>query len=73
MDLKQIASCKAQGTIIEAKQDRGGSMTSLLIQKGTLKVGDYITCGKVYGRIKRMVDDYGKFVKTAGPSDAVEI
>ena len=65
---------KAKGPVIEAKLDKGrGSVASLLIQNGTLNVGDSILVGSTYGRIRAMFDDRGKKIKSAGPSIPVEI
>lgn len=65
---------KAKGTVIEAKLDKGrGSVASLLIQNGTLNVGDSILVGSTYGRIRAIFDDRGKKIKSAGPSIPVEI
>ena len=65
---------KAKGTVIEAKLDKGrGSVASLLIQNGTLNVGDSILVCSTYGRIRAMFDDRGKKIKSAGPSIPVEI
>ena len=65
---------KAKGTVIEAKLDKGrGSVASLLIQNGTLNVGDSILVGSTYGRIRAMFDERGKKIKSAGPSIPVEI
>ncbi len=65
---------KAKGTVIEAKLDKGrGAVATLLIQNGTLHVGDSILVGSTYGRIRAMFDDKGKSIKNAGPSIPVEI
>ncbi len=65
---------KAKGTVIEAKLDKGrGAVATLLIQNGTLNVGDSILVGSTYGRIRAMFDDKGKSIKNAGPSIPVEI
>ena len=65
---------KAKGTVIEAKLDKGrGPVATLLIQNGTLHVGDSILVGSTYGRIRAMFDDKGKTIKSAGPSIPVEI
>ncbi len=65
---------KAKGTVIEAKLDKGrGAVASLLIQNGTLHVGDSILVGSTYGRIRAMFDDNGKKIKEAGPSIPVEV
>ena len=73
-ELKADPNRKAKGTVIEAKLDKGrGSVASLLIQNGTLNVGDSILVGSTYGRIRAMFDDRGKKIKSAGPSIPVEI
>ena len=73
-ELKADANRKAKGTVIEAKLDKGrGAVASLLIQNGTLNVGDSILVGTTYGRIRAMFDDMGKKIKSAGPSIPVEI
>ncbi|NLP50521.1 translation initiation factor IF-2 [Bacillus sp. RO1] len=64
----------AQGTVIEAQLDKGrGSVATLLVQKGTLRVGDPIVVGNTFGRVRAMVNDLGRRVKEAGPSTPVEI
>ncbi len=64
----------AFGTVIEAQLDKGrGPVASLLVQSGTLKVGDNIVVGTFYGRVRQMRDDLGNLIKTAGPSTPVEI
>ncbi|MFC7784329.1 MULTISPECIES: translation initiation factor IF-2 [unclassified Rossellomorea] len=64
----------AQGTVIEAQLDKGrGSVATLLVQNGTLKVGDPIVVGNTFGRVRAMVNDLGRRVKEAGPSAPVEI
>ena len=65
---------KSKGTVIEAKLDKGrGAVASLLIQNGTLHVGNSILVGSTYGRIRAMFDDMGKKIKSAGPSIPVEV
>ncbi|MDZ7547922.1 translation initiation factor IF-2, partial [Clostridium perfringens] len=65
---------KAKGTVIEAQLDKGrGPVATLLVQNGTLHVGDSILVGSTYGRIRAMFDDKGKSIKSAGPSIPVEI
>ncbi|PAK71865.1 translation initiation factor IF-2, partial [Lentilactobacillus parakefiri] len=62
------------GTVIEAELDKSrGPAASLLVQNGTLNVGDSIVVGNTYGRIRAMVNDLGKRIKSAGPSTPVEI
>ena len=73
-ELQADPNRKAKGTVIEAKLDKGrGAIASLLIQNGTLNVGDSILVGSTYGRIRAMFDDRGKKIKSAGPSIPVEI
>ncbi|AYE33067.1 translation initiation factor IF-2 [Clostridium septicum] len=73
-ELKADPNRKAKGTVIEAKLDKGrGAVATLLIQNGTLNVGDSILVGTTYGRIRAMFDDKGKKIKSAGPSIPVEI
>lgn len=73
-ELKADPKRKAKGTVIEAKLDKGrGAVATLLIQNGTLHVGDSILVGSTYGRIRAMFDDKGKSIKSAGPSIPVEI
>ncbi|MET3194506.1 translation initiation factor IF-2 [Bacillus sp. OAE603] len=65
---------KAVGTVIEAELDKGkGSVATLLVQNGTLKVGDPIVVGTSFGRVRAMVNDLGRRIKEAGPSTPVEI
>ena len=65
---------KAVGIVIEARLDVGrGSVATVLVQNGTLKIGDSVVIGTAYGKIRAMMNDKGKRVKTAGPSTAVEI
>ncbi len=65
---------KARGIIIEARLDKGrGPVATVLIKNGTLHVGDTIVAGTAYGRVRAMVNDRGERVKTAGPSDPVEV
>ena len=65
---------KAVGSVIEARLDKGrGSVASLLVQNGTLKIGDPIVVGNTFGRVRAMVNDLGRRVKEAGPSTPVEI
>ncbi|QPC46385.1 translation initiation factor IF-2 [Mangrovibacillus cuniculi] len=64
----------AIGTVIEAQLDKGrGSVATLLVQNGTLRVGDPIVIGNTYGRVRAMVNDLGRRVKEAGPSTPIEI
>ncbi len=65
---------KALGVVIEAELDVGkGSVATVLVQNGTLKIGDSVVIGTAYGKVRAMMNDKGKRVRTAGPSTAVEI
>ena len=73
-ELKANPNRKARGLVIEAQLDKGrGPVATVLVQKGTLKVGDSIAAGSCYGRVRAMMDDKGNRVKEAGPSTPVEI
>lgn len=73
-ELKANPKRQARGTVIEAKLDRNrGPLATLLIQKGTLKVGETIIAGSVFGKVRAMNDDNGHVVRSAGPSTPVEI
>jgi translation initiation factor IF-2 len=73
-DLKANPDARASGTIIEAKQEKGrGAVATVLIQKGTLRVGDIFVCGAQFGRVRSMDDHAGKRIAQAGPSTPVEI
>jgi translation initiation factor IF-2 len=73
-ELKANPDRRAIGTVIEAELDKGrGSVATLLVQNGTLRVGDPIVVGNTFGRVRAMVNDLGRRVKEAGPSTPVEI
>ena len=73
-ELKANPNKRAVGTVIEAELDKGrGPVATILVQGGTLKVGDPIVCGVACGKVRAMINSKGKRVKTAGPSMAVEI
>ena len=74
MELKANPDRMARGLVIEAKLDKGrGSVATVLIQKGTLHIGDTISIGHAFGRVRAMIDDKGNRVDSAGPSVPVEI
>ena len=74
LELKANPKRRARGIVIEAKLDKGrGSVATVLVQKGTLRVGDAVAAGSCYGRVRAMLDDKGNKVKEAGPSKPVEI
>lgn len=73
-ELKANPDRPAVGTVIEAQLDKGkGPMATVIIEKGTLHVGDIVVCGSTHGRVRAMFDDKGKNVKKAGPSIPVAI
>jgi translation initiation factor IF-2 len=74
LDLKANPNRPAEGTVIEAKLDRGrGPVATVLVQRGTLKVGDLIVAGADWGRVRALVSDTGAPVESAGPSTPVEV
>ena len=74
LELKANPKRQARGLVIEAELDKGkGPVATVLVQKGTLHVGDFIAAGASYGKVRAMMDDKGRRVKEAGPSMPVEI
>lgn len=74
LELKANPEASARGVVVEAKLDKGrGPVSTILIQDGSLKVGDAIVSGMHYGRIRAMINDWGKRVESAGPSMPIEI
>ncbi|MBR1703574.1 MAG: translation initiation factor IF-2 [Lachnospiraceae bacterium] len=74
LELKANPNRRARGLVIEAELDKGrGPVATVLVQKGTLHVGDFISAGVGHGKVRAMVDDKGRRVKEAGPSTPVEI
>ena len=74
LELKASVDSLAKGLVIEARLDKGrGPVATVLVQSGTLKAGDVVLAGSTYGRVRAMLDENGKPVKTAGPSIPVEI
>ena len=74
LELKANPNCRAVGKILESRIDQGrGIVATVIIEKGTLKQGDYYVAGIYPGRVRAMFDDKGKKIKSAGPSDPVEI
>lgn len=74
LELKANPNRRARGLVIEAELDKGrGPVATILVQKGTLKVGDFVSAGAASGKVRAMVDDKGRRVKEAGPSIPVEI
>ena len=74
IDLRAVAQDDARGVAIEAHLDRGrGPVATVLVQRGTLKVGDAIVAGGSFGRVRAMLDEHGENVETAGPSRPVQV
>ena len=74
IDLRAVAQDSARGVAIEAHLDRGrGPVATVLVQRGTLKVGDAIVAGGSFGRVRAMLDEHGESVETAGPSRPVQV
>ena len=74
LELKANPNKKAIGTVIEAELDKGkGPVSTVLIQDGSLNLGDYFIVGNTYGKVRGMIDDKGKRLKKAGPSTPIEI
>ena len=74
MDLRANPDCRAEGKVLEARIDQGrGIVASVIVQRGTLKQGDYYVSGIYPGRVRAMYDDKGKKIQSAGPSTPVEV
>jgi translation initiation factor IF-2 len=74
LELKANPNRAAEGTVVEAKLDKGrGAVATVLVQRGTLHVGDIVVAGADWGRVRALVDDHGETVKDAGPSMPVEV
>ena len=74
MELKANAQRRASGSVVEAKVDRGrGTVATVLVQRGTLNVGDLIVAGGSYGRVRALLNDKGQEIQSAGPSMPVEV
>jgi translation initiation factor IF-2 len=74
LDLRAIADTSARGVAIEAHLDRGrGPVATMLIQRGTLRVGDAVVAGGSFGRVRALLNDAGELIQSAGPSDPVQV
>jgi len=74
LDLKANPSGKARGIVVESKLDKGvGALATVLVNRGTIKIGDPFVCGDYSGRVRALKDDHGNRIKSAGPSMPVEI
>jgi translation initiation factor IF-2 len=73
-DLKATAEGPARGVVLEARKEKGrGTVATVIVQQGTLRIGDYFFCGSTWGRVRAITDDDGKRVEQAGPSEPVEL
>ena len=74
LDLRANPNCKATGTVIEAKMEKGrGSVATLLVQQGTLQIGDIIIAGKEWGHVRAMFNEHGQKIQSATPATPVEV
>ncbi len=74
LDFKANPNRLAEGTVIEAKIDKGrGPVATLLVQKGTIRVGDIVVAGTTWGKLRALINDKGKHIESAGPSTPIEI
>ncbi|MAL97254.1 translation initiation factor IF-2 [Hydrocarboniclastica marina] len=74
LELKAVADAPAKGVVVESSLEKGrGSVSTMLVQNGTLKLGDMVVAGQYYGKVRAMLDEARKTVKTAGPSIPVEV
>ncbi len=74
MELKANPEKMAKGTVIETRLDRGkGAIATILVQEGTLKVGEPFLCGSFSGKVRSLIDEHGKRVKSAGPSTPIQV
>jgi len=74
LDLKANASRSAEGAVVEAKLDKGrGAVATVLVERGTLKLGDLLVAGSEWGRVRALINDRGEAVESAGPSVPVEV
>lgn len=74
MNLKAAVETPAEGTVIESRVDKGmGTVVTALVQKGSLKVGDYVLAGPSWGRVRRLISDQKTDLETAGPSTPVQV
>ncbi len=74
LEIKAVADAPARGVVIESRLDRGrGPVSTVLVQNGTLKKGDIVIAGQHHGRVRAMLNDQGKQVQNAGPSNPVEV
>ncbi len=73
-DLKAVEEGPARGIVLEARKEKGrGIVATVLIQQGSLTVGDYFFCGSTWGRVRAVADDAGDRIEKGGPSDPIEL
>jgi translation initiation factor IF-2 len=73
-ELKAVATGPARGVILEARKEKGrGIVATVLIQQGSISVGDYFFCGSTWGRVRAVANDAGERIESAGPSDPIEL
>ena len=74
LELKANFECNARGTVVDSRLDKGlGPVGTVLIQQGTLNIGDPFICGDFSGKVRTITNDNGNRIKQAGPSDAIQI
>ena len=74
MELKAVEDAPAQATVVESSLEKGrGAVATVIVQNGTLKVGDNIVCGSSYGRVKALIDEHNKQIKNIGPSHTAQV
>src|SRR6185312_9584878 len=73
MELKANPNRRAKGNVIESGLEPGGPTATVLVRKGTLRVGDTVICGQFYGKVRALINEEGKRLKEAGPSVAVRL
>jgi len=73
LDLKANSNRRAKGNVIESGLEPGGPTATVLVRKGTLRIGDIVICGRFYGKVRALINEEGKRLKEAGPSVAVKL
>ncbi|MDY0121906.1 MAG: translation initiation factor IF-2 [Sulfurimonas sp.] len=74
LELKANKDAMAKATVVESSLEKGrGAVATVIVQNGTLKVGDYVVCGSSYGRVKALIDEHAKQIKSIGPSHTAEV
>ena len=74
MNLKAPVECRAEGTVLESRVDKGlGTVVTALVEKGTLKIGDFVLAGPSWGKVRRLISDQGKDIREAGPATPIQV